>query len=93
MLLLIVVDRRLKTFSAHQRVRGDARGALLDRCMRWGNVTQSLYMLGERYSIVVHARRALLSRCTILLINNNRHIHIYVSHFPVNHLNKVINYW
>ena len=38
--------------------------------------TQSLYTLGECYSIVVHARRALLNRCTILLINHNRHIYI-----------------
>ena len=61
----IVADRRwtlrvlnrLKTFNTHQRVRGDARLALGDR-----------YTIAphdrERYSIVVHVRGALLSRCT-----------------------------
>ena len=84
---LLIADQRwwtlkvlnwFKTLNAHQRVRGDARGALIDRCMRYGNATQSLYTLGERYSIVVHARRALLSRCTILLINHNRHMYINI---------------
>ena len=31
---------------------------------RWVVATQSLHTLGERYSIVVHVRGALLSRCT-----------------------------
>ena len=45
--------------------------SLLDLSTREGSVTRSLYTLGERYSVAVQAKGALLSRICIHIIYMN----------------------